>query len=97
MDLPSDFMHTPMDHKYPEVHMALKGKLAELILKVYYKLYRKIFSTDRKGRMILYVEMQKDLYVILKPALMFYIKLVGNQTRSGFKLNPYDPCAMKLF
>ena len=54
-------------------------------------IYRKIFSTDSKGRMIFYVEIQKSLYGILKSMLMFYMNLVGYLTREGFKLNTHDP------
>ena len=31
---------------------------------------------------------------MLKYALLLYLKLVGYLTRSGFKLNLYDPCVM---
>ena len=55
MDIPSAFLHTPIDPKDPKVHMALQGKLADLMVKVDTNFYRKIFSTNRKGRMILYV------------------------------------------
>ena len=54
-------------------------------------IYRKTFSTDSKGRMIFYVEIQKSLYGILKSMLMFYMNLVGYLTREGFKLNTHDP------
>ena len=55
MDVPSDFMHTPMEPKDPKVHTALQGKLEDLMVKVDPKLYSKLFSTDSKRRMILYV------------------------------------------
>ena len=59
MDAPSDFLHTPMNPKYLKVHMALRGKLSELMVKVDSNLYRKFVSTYRKEHMTLYVEMQK--------------------------------------
>ena len=76
MVLPSAFLYTLMEPKYPKVHMKLQGKMSDLMVKVYPNLYRKFVSTDSKGHMILYVEMQKDLYRMLKSALLFYMKLV---------------------
>ena len=32
---------------------------------------------------------------MLKSTLLLYLNLVGNLTRAGFKINPYDPCVMK--
>ena len=69
--------------------------MAELVVNVDPKIYRKFVSTDSKEHTILYVEMQKSLYGILKSALLFYQKLVGYRKRSGFKINPYDPFVMK--
>ena len=94
MDLPSAFLQTPMDPKDLKVHMALQGKLTELMVKFDPKLYRKLFSNDGKGRIILYVEIQKVLYGMLKSALMFYLGLLVDMTRSNFKINPYDPYMM---
>ena len=47
--------------------------------------------------MILYVEMKNPLYGMIKYALLFYLKLVGDLKRAGFKLSPYDPCTMNKF
>ena len=57
MYVPSDFMHTPMEPKYPKVHITFLGKLIDLIVKVDTNIYRKFVGTDSKGSMILYVEM----------------------------------------
>ena len=81
--VPSPFLHTPMDPKDLKVPMTLQEKLEELVVKFDPKLYRKLVSPDSKGRMILYVEMQKALYRILKCTLLFYLKMVGDLTRSG--------------
>ena len=90
MDVPSDFLHTSMDPKNTNIHMALRVKMAELTVNIDHKLYRKFLSTFNKGCMILYLEMQKDLYGMLKPLLMFYLKLLWDLTRAGFTLNQYD-------
>ena len=64
------------------------------MVKVDPKIYRKFVSTDSKEHTIFYVEMQKSLYRIPKPALLFYLNLVGDLTRAGLKINPHDPCVM---
>ena len=32
---------------------------------------------------------------MLKYTLLFYLKLVGDLTREGLKINQYNPCVMK--
>ena len=92
VDVPGAFLHTDVDPNDETVHMVLRGVLAELMVKVDPKLYTKYVIHDKKGRMVLYVTMQKALYGMLKSALLFYKKLVGDLERADFKLNPYDPC-----
>ncbi len=88
-DIPGAFLHTDLDK---DITMILKGRLAELMVKVASNLYRKYISVDAKGSAILYVKMQKAIYGLLRSALLFYKKLVSNLKCTGFKLNPYDPC-----
>ena len=57
MVVPSAFLYTLMEHKYPKVHIKFQGKIVDLMVKVDTNLYRKTVSTDSKGHMILYVEM----------------------------------------
>jgi hypothetical protein len=72
--------------------MILKGRLAELMVKVAPNLYRKYISVDRKGTTILYVKMQKVIYGLLRSALLFYKKLVADLEGDRFVINPYNPC-----
>ena len=44
------------------------------------------------GKPVLYVRLQKALYVCLKSSLLFYKKLLGDLEAYGFKINLYDPC-----
>ncbi len=88
-DIPGAFLHAHLDEK---VTMVLKGRLAELMVQVAPNLYRKYITVDRKGTAILYMRMQKALYGLLRSALLFYRKLVGDLESDGFELNPYDPC-----
>ncbi len=87
-DIPGAFLHADSDK---DITMILKGRLAELMVKVAPNLYRKYISVDAKGSAILYVKMQKAIYGLLRSALLFYKKLVSGLESTGFKANPYDP------
>ena len=88
-DLPGAFLHTVTDEK---VIMVLRGELCELMVKVDPKLYRKYVTKDRKGKPLLYVQLYKSLYGLMRSALLFYRKLRGELEAYGFKINPYDGC-----
>ena len=72
--------------------MLLKGKLAELMVQVDPKLYRKYITTSKKGEAMLYVRLSKALYGLLQSALLFYKKLRSELENYGFEVKPYDPC-----
>ena len=74
------------------VLMRLDGILAELMVKVAPKLYRKFVTTNAKGKSVLYVQLEKAVYGMMKSALLFYRKLVADLISLGFEINPYDPC-----
>jgi hypothetical protein len=67
-DIPGAFLHADSDK---DITMILKGRLAELMVKVAPNLYKKYISMDAKGSAILYVKMQKAIYGLLKSALLF--------------------------
>ena len=90
VDIPGAFMQADMDDV---VHMKLEGKMAELLVKVDPKLYRKYVQME-KGKMVLYVELRKALYGTLKAALLFWRKLTGILKSWGFIPNPYDWCVV---
>ena len=88
-DIPGAFLHADSDE---DITMILKGWLAELMVQVAPNLYRKYITVDKRNTPILYVKIQKALYGLLRSALLFYQKLVGDLEKNGFVLNPYDPC-----
>jgi hypothetical protein len=92
-DLPGAFLHTVTDEK---VIMVLRGELCELMVKVDPKLYRKFVSKDKRGKPVLYVQLYKSLYGLMRSALLFYRKLKAELIAYGFKLNPYDPCVANM-
>ena len=74
------------------VLMRLDGILAELMVQVALALYRKYVTTNAKGKAVLYVQLEKAVYGMMKSALLFYRKLVADLTSLGYVINPYDPC-----
>jgi Reverse transcriptase (RNA-dependent DNA polymerase)/Zinc knuckle len=90
VDIPGAFMQADMDEV---VHMRLEGKMAELLVKINPKIYRK-YVQNINGKPVLYVELKKALYGTLKAALLFWKRLTAELKSIGFKENPYDWCVM---
>ncbi len=61
------------------------------MVKVNLKLYRKFITTNAKGKPVLYVQLEKAVYGMMKSALLFYRKHVADLLSLGFTINPYDP------
>ena len=68
-DVPITFVNT---HRDEEEDMVLRGNLAELLVKVASKIYRKYITRDKKGKAILYVRLKKAIYGLMRAALLFY-------------------------
>ena len=49
-------------------------------------------TIDAKGQKVLYVQLSKALYGLLRAAILFYRKLRKELEEYGFAVNPYDPC-----
>ena len=88
VDIPNAFMQADMDDV---VHMKLEGKMAELLVRIDPKLYRRYVQIER-GKQVLYVELRKALYGTLKAALLFWKRLTDKLKGWGFEINPYDWC-----
>ena len=86
VDIPNAFVQTDMDGEQ-RVIMKMRGKLAELLVKVAPEVYRNYVVLER-GQSVLYVELQKALYGMLKSALLFYWKLCKDLESIGFVVNP---------
>ena len=89
LDIQNGFLHSENDEY---VLMLLRGKLSELLVKVDPSLYRKYIITSKQGVSMLYVKLTKDLYGMLRSAMLFYKKLRGHLEGKVFEVNPYDPC-----
>ncbi len=62
------FMQADMDEL---VHVKLEGQMAELLVRLEPKLYRKYVQLER-GKSVLYVELKKALYGTLRASLLFW-------------------------
>ena len=92
IDIPNTFVTTILEDKKDIFTVRLRGKLAELMVATVPEIYKKYVSVNRKGELVLYVEVLNALYGIMKAALLFYIEFGKNIRSIGFELNPYDPC-----
>ncbi len=88
IDIPGAFLHAD-NNDY--VIMKMVGTLAELMVKTNPKMCRQYIVLE-KGRSVLYLQLQKTLYGMMKSALLFYRKLVSELKKMGFEIKPYDPC-----
>ena len=77
-DIPGAFLHADMED---DVHMLLKGTIAELIIKFEPSLYRKHIWYDKNGKPMVYVQ--------FKAALLFWWLLSNTLQDWGFKINKY--------
>ena len=88
VNIPGAFMRADMDQV---VHLKMQGQMAELLVKLNPKLYRKHVQTEG-GKTVLHVELRKALYGTLRAALLFWRKLTEKLKEWGFEINPYDWC-----
>jgi hypothetical protein len=68
----SVFVITDVDK---DVLMVLKGELADMMIQIAPQVYRKFVTVDKKGTKVLYVNLQKALYGLMRASLLFYRKL----------------------
>ena len=72
--------------------MAIRGKTAELLVRLNLALYRPYIWYTKMRVPMFYVLIEKALYGMLRAALLFYRKLRADLEDMGFEVNPYDPC-----
>ena len=57
------------------INMLLRGKLAEMMVRIDPALYREYVTYSANGVPMLYVRLSKALYMMLRVALLFYKRL----------------------
>ena len=94
VDLPNAFIQT-LNEKLHDSHewdiMKISGHLADLLIEMQPEVYGP-FATKERGVTVLYVEILRALYGMIKSPLLFYRKLRKDLESIGFKINPYDIC-----
>ena len=80
IDIPGAFMQAEMNDT---VHVKMEGSLAELMVKIDPKLYRKYLSNEN-GHSV--------LYGTLQAAILFWRTLTAKLVAMGFQINPYERC-----
>ena len=88
-DVENAFLQSDNDQR---IIMTIRGKTAELLVRMNASLYRPYIWYTKKGVPMLYVKINKALYGMLRAALLFYRKLRADLEEMGFAVNPYDPC-----
>ena len=68
LDIKNDFLHT---ENYKYVLIMIRGKLAELLVKLDPKLYQKYVITSKQGVPILYVKPTKAIYGMFCSTILF--------------------------
>jgi len=89
IDISGAFLHADMEET---VHMLLEGMMAELIVKLESRMYRKYVWRNKAGKPMLYVQLRKALYGMLQAALLFWRLLLDTLIEWGFTLNVYNQC-----
>ena len=84
-DIPGAYIYTKTDE---DVIVLLEGALDEIVVKVATNIYQKYVIISNKGKPLLYVQIQKLLYVLLHSEIIFWRKLVKYLESYGFQINP---------
>ena len=93
IDCPGAFLRAMASNP---VIMKLCGPLVGALLIIDPAMYRDYVTTYKKGEHILYVQMSKALYCLLKSTLDFCNKLRSDLEGNGFEINPYDLCVANM-
>ena len=93
IDVGNAFIQADNDER---ILMLVRGKVAELMVRVNPTLYRPYITYSKKGVPMLYVRLPKALYGMLRAALLFYKRLRKDLEFMGFEINPYDPCVANM-
>ena len=79
-DIPGAILSADMDE---DVKKTMCGRLAEVMVKIAPQIYRQQVIYE-KGRLVLYITLEKALYGCLRSAMLFYEQLVAYMTGKGF-------------
>jgi hypothetical protein len=93
-DIPNAFIQALLRKKDPgedRVVMKITGVLVDMLVDINPKLYGPAVVLENQKK-VLYVEVLKAIYGMLKAALLWYKTFRKDLEDIGFNFNPYDPC-----
>jgi hypothetical protein len=73
--------------------MKITGVLVDMLVELNPELYGPyvVYERNRQNK-VLYVQVMRAIYGMLKAAILWYKKFQGELEKKGFKFNPYDSC-----
>ena len=89
VDIPGAYMHADVDE---HIIVRFDRNMAEMLELIDPKIYKPYVQVDSTGKKVLYAKLKKALYGCLKSGLLFWKNIADLLQKSGFTLNPYDPC-----
>ena len=92
IDIPNAFIQIRIKNNEDRVVLLFRGNLANLLIKTAPEIYRKHITINKNGETVMYVRALNAIYGIMKAALIFYQKFIGDIMTIRFELNPYDYC-----
>ena len=93
VDVGTAFLNADNDER---ILMLLRGKLAEMMVRIDPVLCRQYVTYSKNGIPMLCVRLTKALCGMLRAALLFYKKLCGDLELVGFEINPCSPCVANV-
>jgi hypothetical protein len=91
VDFPGAFLQTDLTDE--EVILRITGHMADLLVEIDPEMYEPFVVQEGKEK-VLYVQLLKAMYGILRAARLFWEKLTKKLAEWGFEPNPYDSCVM---
>lgn len=87
VDIPGAYLQTVLTDDI--VIIRFEGWMTEPLEMIDLKTYRS-YVTVKKGKKVLYAELDKVLYGVPRAALLFWEQLSAHLVKGGFEINPYD-------
>lgn len=75
LDIPGAFMKADIDEV---LHVRLRGEMAELLASLDHERYDKYLQKDKKGKLYMYLLLDKALYGTVHATLLFWRDLTAN-------------------
>ena len=93
LDIPNVFVQTevPQEKGDEKIIMKIRGQLVDMLVAMAPEIYAD-YVVYENGQKVLYVQMLKALYGMMKASLLYYKKFRKDIEGDGYEVNPYDPC-----